>query len=114
MGKDVVLGLDLGGTNMRAAALSADGELLSTTRMATEADKGPPHVLDRMAACLKEALGTSGCSTRTMETILEWLKAGRLKLDGLCSRRVWTFEDSPEEFFTARDGVFKPVLSPWG
>jgi L-iditol 2-dehydrogenase len=70
--------------------------------------------LDNLHYRMAKAIGTSGCSTRTMETVIQWLKTGKLKLEGFCSKRRWTFRDSPSEFFTARDGGLKPVLDPWG
>lgn len=56
----VVLGLDLGGTNMVGAALTADGELLARCKIPTEAEGGPIHVIDRMATCLSDVLSQSG------------------------------------------------------
>jgi L-iditol 2-dehydrogenase len=70
--------------------------------------------LDNLHYRMAKAIGTSGCSTRTMETVIQWLASGKLKLEGFCSKRKWTFRDSPSEFFTARDGGLKPVLDPWG
>jgi threonine dehydrogenase-like Zn-dependent dehydrogenase len=63
---------------------------------------------------MAKTVGSSGCSTRTLETILRWLEAGRLSLDGFSSSRRWTLDDSPAEFFTTRNGGLKPVLRPWG
>jgi len=63
---------------------------------------------------MAKTVGSSGCSTRTMETILRWLETGRLSLDGFSSSRRWTLDDSPAEFFTSRDGGLKPMLRPWG
>ena len=63
---------------------------------------------------MAKTVGSSGCSTRTLETILRWLQAGRLSLDGFSSPRRWTLDDPPADFFTTRDGGLKPVLRPWG
>jgi len=63
---------------------------------------------------MAKTVGSSGCSTRTMETILHWLETGRLSLDGFSSSRRWTLDDPPAEFFTSRDGGLKPMLRPWG
>lgn len=57
-------------------------------------------------------IGTSGCSTDAMKTILSWLTDGSLNLDGICDPRHWTFEDDPHEFYSAA-GSLKPVLYPW-
>ncbi|MEM2915476.1 MAG: alcohol dehydrogenase catalytic domain-containing protein [Candidatus Bathyarchaeia archaeon] len=48
---------------------------------------------------MAKTIGTSGCSSRSMETIIKWLDLGKLVLDGLCSKRIWTLDDSPTEFF---------------
>ena len=56
MGDQIVLGLDLGGTNMVGAALATNGELLFKSKIATEASSGLNHVLDRMADCLEGVL----------------------------------------------------------
>ncbi len=61
---------------------------------------------------IAKTIGTSGCSTRTMETVLRWLEEGRLSLDGFASPRLWTLDDSPDEFFTATGDGRKPMLRP--
>jgi len=62
MKKKIVLGLDLGGTNMVGAALSEEGDLLAKSQITTEASGGLEHVLSRMADCLLGVLERSGCS----------------------------------------------------
>jgi hypothetical protein len=60
-----------------------------------------------------KAVGTSGCSTRAMETVLRWLADGSLSLQGFTCPQRFTLAGSPEEFFqTAADGR-KPMLYPW-
>ncbi len=59
---------------------------------------------------IAKTIGTSGCSTRSMETIISWLGSSKLALDGLCSKRIWTLDDSPTEFFTAKEDGLKPIL----
>ena len=44
-----VIGVDLGGTNIKAGVLDGDGNLLCSVSIETEAQHGPPHVLERMA-----------------------------------------------------------------
>jgi len=58
-----------------------------------------------------KTIGTSGCSTRAMETIARWLGEGRMTFRGLTDPRHFTFRDDPEEFFTASG--LKPILYPW-
>lgn len=59
-----------------------------------------------------KTIGTTGCSTRTMETIARWLGEGRISFKGFTNPRRFTFKDNPKEFFTI--GGLKPVLYPWG
>ncbi len=46
-------GVDLGGTNLKLGLVSADGELLHHSSAATEADRGPDHVLARIAQAVR-------------------------------------------------------------
>lgn len=55
-------------------------------------------------------IGTSGCSTDCMHTILRWLAAGRLQLNGLIASRRWTLDDDPHAFFTTEEEGLKPAL----
>jgi L-iditol 2-dehydrogenase len=57
-----------------------------------------------------KTMGTSGCSTDCMKTILRWLEQGRLNLQGFLSRRRFTLEDDPHEFFTTDADGLKPAL----
>jgi threonine dehydrogenase-like Zn-dependent dehydrogenase len=57
-------------------------------------------------------VGSSGCSTRSMETIIKWLEEGRLSLKGFCSPRRYSFATAPELFFTTKGDGLKPVLYP--
>lgn len=60
-----------------------------------------------------KASGTSGCSTKTMETIINWLSDGSLSLKGLSCPKHYTLKDDPAGFFqTSADGR-KPMLYPW-
>jgi L-iditol 2-dehydrogenase len=57
-----------------------------------------------------KTIGTSGCSTDCMKTILKWLETDRLNLQGFLSRRRFTLEDDPHEFFTTDADGLKPAL----
>jgi L-iditol 2-dehydrogenase len=60
-----------------------------------------------------KAVGTSGCSTRTMETILRLLATNALRLEGFCCPTHYNLRHDPADFFcTAADGR-KPMLYPW-
>ena len=60
-----------------------------------------------------KAVGTSGCSTRTMEAVLRWLSSGKLSLKDLTCSRHYTLNDDPDEFFQTRADGRKPILYPW-
>jgi threonine dehydrogenase-like Zn-dependent dehydrogenase len=57
-----------------------------------------------------KTIGTSGCSTDCMKTILNWLANGQLHLHGFISRRHFTLDDDPHEFFTTDADGLKPAL----
>jgi len=59
-----------------------------------------------------KTVGTSGCSTKSMETILKWLETGKISLRGFVSKRRYTLQTNPEEFFTTNADGLKPVLYP--
>ncbi len=60
-----------------------------------------------------KTIGTSGCSTKTMETIISWLQDGRLSLKDFISSRRYSFNTDPEEFFTTKADGLRPALYPW-
>ncbi|WP_027415886.1 ROK family glucokinase [Aneurinibacillus terranovensis] len=43
-----VIGVDLGGTNIKAAAITKTGQVVTKVEWATEADKGVEHVINRL------------------------------------------------------------------
>ncbi len=57
-----------------------------------------------------KTIGTSGCSTSCMKTIIRWLAEDRLELHGLISKRRFTLESDPHEFFTTGADGLKPAL----
>ena len=57
-----------------------------------------------------KTMGSSGCSTDCMRTILTWLEEGRLDLQGFLSRRRFSLKDDPHEFFTTDADGLKPAL----
>lgn len=61
-----------------------------------------------------KTIGTSGCSTACMKTILELLAADRLDFTGLLASRRFTLDDDPHEFFTTEAEGLKPALDPSG
>ena len=60
-----------------------------------------------------KTIGTSGCSTKTMETVLSWLKKGKLSLKDFTSSQKYSLSTNPWEFFTTGADGLRPVLYPW-
>jgi len=60
---DVYLGIDLGGTRIKAAAVSGQGELLGRAERDTPATEGVDVVVDAMIAAGNEALSAAGVET---------------------------------------------------
>jgi len=57
----LTVGVDLGGTNLRAAVVDTDtGQVLADARGPTRAQEGPPAVIGRMAALIEQAISESG------------------------------------------------------
>ena len=61
-----------------------------------------------------KAIGTSGCSSLTMETVLDWIASGKLSLEGFTCPQRYTLDDDPAEFLTTKADGRKPMLYPWG
>ncbi|MDD5707231.1 MAG: alcohol dehydrogenase catalytic domain-containing protein [Kiritimatiellae bacterium] len=71
-------------------------------------------MVDHLHYRMAKAIGTSGCSTLVMETILRWIRGGRLSLKGCTCPHRYTLADDPAEFFQTRADGRKPMLHPWG
>lgn len=50
------IGIDLGGTNVRAAVVDENGNILIEKKTRTEADKGPDHVCEKVIALVKDVM----------------------------------------------------------
>lgn len=53
------IGVDLGGTNLKAALVHRDEGLAETTQCPTEAERGPEHVVAQIGAIAEEMMATS-------------------------------------------------------
>ena len=62
---------------------------------------------------MAKTIGTSGCSNRTMEVIIEMLENKTISFKGFTAEKKYTFKADPEEFFTTTKEGLKPVLYPW-
>jgi len=60
-----------------------------------------------------KTIGSSGCSTRTLETVIRLLGEGALSLAGFIDPRRYTLADPPEDFFGPAERGLKPALAPW-
>ncbi|MGH2560437.1 MAG: ROK family protein [Thermomicrobiales bacterium] len=59
-GEDRVIGIDLGGTNLRAAVVSMDGTLTCRKSVPSGAVDGPDAVIERMARLITAVAGEAG------------------------------------------------------
>src|SRR5260370_26534401 len=59
-----LIGVDLGGTQLRVAVADDRGRLKTVVRRPTEAARGRQHVVNRIVATVKEALEEDGTSAR--------------------------------------------------
>jgi glucokinase len=62
-------GIDLGGTKIQAAIVTAEGEVLGDARHATPTEGGPQDVADEMAAALKEAAEKAGVASESLSGV---------------------------------------------
>lgn len=59
---ETLVGIDLGGTNIKIGCFDSQLKLIGKTSVATEADMGPEVVIDRMAETIKKLLADCGLS----------------------------------------------------
>jgi len=59
-----VIGIDLGGTKILAGVVSPNHQILGRAKRATPAQEGGPAIVDAIALCVEEALGSAGMSRR--------------------------------------------------
>ena len=59
---EVIIGVDLGGTNVKAAVVTREKQLLAKDSRPTRADEGPNAVMDVMQETVEDLLKTTGLS----------------------------------------------------
>ena len=59
-----LIGVDLGGTQLRVAVADDRGRLRTVVRRPTEAARGRQHVINRIVAAVKDALQEDGTAPR--------------------------------------------------
>jgi glucokinase len=62
-------GIDLGGTKIQAAVVTAEGEVLGDARHPTPTEGGPQDVADEMAAALEEAAEKAGVAPDSLSGV---------------------------------------------
>ncbi len=64
-----VVGVDMGGTKILSAVIDSEGNILSTAKVPTKADKGPSIVIDRIAASIQRAIDKSGVPAASIQSV---------------------------------------------
>jgi glucokinase len=60
MARDHVVGVDLGGTNIKVGVVTAAGDVASNLSVPTEGQGGPDHVVNRMVTAALKAIDAAG------------------------------------------------------
>jgi glucokinase len=63
------VGVDLGGTNIKAGVCDADGRVSAKLSIATEGERGPERVLDRIAEAARSAAERAGLRLSDVEAV---------------------------------------------
>jgi len=61
-----VIGIDMGGTQLRVAVAGANGSVRSAVRVDTQAAAGPDHVIDRMVETVRRAMDEAKVTRQDM------------------------------------------------
>ena len=56
----VIIGVDLGGTNVKTAIVSEDKKIIAKESRPTQAEEGPVAIMDLMAQCVTDLMGANG------------------------------------------------------
>lgn len=65
----VFLGIDVGGTNIKAGVVTDDGAIVSRVSVPTEREKGPDYGVNQMVAAAHQALKSSGYELSNIPTV---------------------------------------------
>src|SRR5258706_143890 len=69
MSKKLYIGVDFGGTSMRAGVLAKDGTLLALEKRKTHPELGAAGVLERLIKTINDAAKTAGVKMRDIDGI---------------------------------------------
>lgn len=64
-----LLGIDLGGTNIKVGLLDDTGAILKQANTPTESEQGPDHVVDRIVGQCRQLLGEQGVSAGDLAAV---------------------------------------------
>lgn len=64
-----IVGVDLGGTNLRSAIVTEDEKILARASRSTDAEKGPEAVMEAIRACVMDAVEQSGLGKDNMLSV---------------------------------------------
>jgi glucokinase len=102
------IGVDLGGTNLRIAAIDESGSLLEKITMRTLVKEGPESVIDRMCAGINQLVGKYAGNSRL-------LGAG-VGIPGIIEMRTGTLREAPNlpgwHDYAVRDVIEKRLGTP--
>ena len=65
----IVVGIDLGGTNVKTAAVSQEKKILTQDSRPTDAENGPEAVMDVMAQAVKDVARDAGVSLEDITAV---------------------------------------------
>lgn len=66
---DYIIGVDLGGTNLRAAVVSSDRRILARESGLTHAERGPQGVIESIVETIENAMGSAGIDAGSVMAI---------------------------------------------
>jgi glucokinase len=69
MAKDVLVGVDLGGTSLLAVVTSIKGKILGEKKCKTQAEEGASAVLERIAETVEDAVADAGARLKNVRAI---------------------------------------------
>lgn len=67
--KRLYLGLDLGGTNVKAGVVTQDGQVLSSVSVPTESHKGPNHGVHQLVTAGRKAIAAAKCTVADVTAV---------------------------------------------
>lgn len=66
---DYIVGIDLGGTNLKTALVDSDGTIIAHDSRPTDADGGPDVIMDAMAAATETVAEKTGVAKESVRTV---------------------------------------------